>query len=220
MGGRAIPWRLLGVAAAGATAMTAAFAVAETIGPAWLLDPGGWQRGASVGVALATIALLAGDVVLPVPSSVVVMASGAVFGLTLGAVIAGTGLLAGTALGYAIGRSARPWATRMLGDADAAFLASAVAHRGAVAVAATRPLPIVAELTAIAAGTARLPLVRFVVGAGAGSAVTATCFAAVGASGASSSGVVPAVAAAAMWLVGSSIVTIHGTSAPWRARRA
>ncbi|HEX8062328.1 MAG TPA: hypothetical protein VF535_03850, partial [Allosphingosinicella sp.] len=69
-------------------------------------------------LALAILALFAGDVVLPVPSSLVSIAAVALFGWA-GGLLIWIGMSAGCVLGYWLGgRAARPLARRYLGRAE------------------------------------------------------------------------------------------------------
>src|SRR5215203_2087747 len=54
-------------------------------------------------VAGAVFALLALDVFLPVPSSIVSTASGVLLGFTVGSAVVWAGMMAGALLGYAVG---------------------------------------------------------------------------------------------------------------------
>ncbi|MGH3982897.1 MAG: hypothetical protein ACRDST_09520, partial [Pseudonocardiaceae bacterium] len=84
------------------------FLVAEALSVAVLDDPTPWlTRGDVVDGAIGT-ALLIADVVLPVPSSVVMIAYGALFGVVGGASLALVGSLGAAMAGYAIGRCAGP----------------------------------------------------------------------------------------------------------------
>jgi uncharacterized membrane protein YdjX (TVP38/TMEM64 family) len=105
-------------------------------------------------VAMLVVALLAADIVLPVPSSVVGAFAGAALGTALGTAAVWTGLMLGCVLGYWLGRlvpslpnsgpdGANP-RTRALGDA------------GPLMIAATRAVPILAETGIISAGAARM----------------------------------------------------------------
>lgn len=132
--------------------------------------------------ALLIIGLLAGDVVLPVPSSAVNALAGLLFGWALGAALIWLGLSLGCGLGYALGaKGARPLARRVVGDAD---LARAVGRFGPAApatLALTRAVPILAEAGTLAAGAAGMPLGAFLRVTGLANAGVAIVYAGVGA---------------------------------------
>ena len=165
------------------------FALAEAAGVPWLTGPGPWlDQGGWIAAAVG-IGLLVGDVVLPVPSTVVMIAHGALFGVALGTLCSLAGCLGATLLGFAIGRSSiRLGGGRLferLVPADERRRADALLSRwGALAVLVTRPLPIVAETVAILAGASSMGLGTVVLAALAGSLPAALLFAVTGATAA------------------------------------
>jgi uncharacterized membrane protein YdjX (TVP38/TMEM64 family) len=91
-------------------------------------------------------ALLWLDLVLPLPSSLLMIANGALFGITAGASVSVAGCLAASLTGFWLGRRGSRW---MGADANAAAW---IQRWGVLAVALTRPVPILAESVAVAAG--------------------------------------------------------------------
>jgi len=136
--------------------------------------------------ALLIVGLLAGDVVLPVPSSAVNALAGLLFGWAFGAALIWLGLSLGCALGYALGyalgaKGARPLARRVLGDTD---LARAVGRFGPAApatLALTRAVPVLAEAGTLAAGAAGMPVGAFLRVTSLANAGVAIVYAGVGA---------------------------------------
>jgi uncharacterized membrane protein YdjX (TVP38/TMEM64 family) len=180
-----------------AAVMLALFGLAEALGIDLLVSPERYLAGPA-GTALA-VGLLIADIVLPVPSSLVMAWLGATHGL--GAAISG----------YALGRLGKRAADRALGDASMAYARRWLDAWGMVAVAASRPMPIAAETIAIMAGaTARMGVARFVIAAVLGIAPIAILYAAAGASavglggGAAVFGVAMAMGGGA-WLIGRSL---------------
>jgi uncharacterized membrane protein YdjX (TVP38/TMEM64 family) len=112
-------------------------------------------------VALAIFSLLALDVLLPVPSSIVSTAAGVLLGLVTGAAVVWIGMMAGSLLGYTIG-SRGSGAARKLVGAEGLERAAALADRyGDVTLVVCRPIPVLAEATVVFAGLVRAPLSRF-----------------------------------------------------------
>ena len=111
--------------------------------------------------ALAIGGLLALDVFLPVPSSIVSTAAGVLLGLALGAAVVWIGMMAGCVVGYFVGVHSAPLARRLVG-ADGLARAAELANRhGVWAVVLCRPVPVLAEATVVFAGLVRAPLGRF-----------------------------------------------------------
>src|SRR5918999_2833396 len=65
-------------------------------------------------VAAAVLGLLAFDVFLPVPSSIVSTAAGVFLGFGVGAAIVWTGMMAGCVIGYAVGARGSAAARRLV----------------------------------------------------------------------------------------------------------
>lgn len=184
------------------------FVVAELLGAAALSDPAGWGSPGSVVAAMAGIGLLVADVVLPVPSSVVMVAQGALFGVVLGTVFALLGAVGAAVAGYGLGRGgAAPVLRAVCAGADRARADQLVQKWGLLAVAATRPVPLLAETVAVAVGASSLGLVRTVVAAAVGSLPGAVLYAMAGALGAGTPSALVVFAcvmvlAAGLWLIG------------------
>lgn len=138
-------------------------------------------------LALGLAALLAGDVLLPVPSSLVSTAAGVRFGVGGGAVVSVAGLTAGCALGYALGRRlGRPAAERAAGPRGLEGLERASARWGAAVLVACRAVPVLAEASVILAGVGRVPVGRFLALTGLANLGLAIAYAWVGAEAATS----------------------------------
>jgi uncharacterized membrane protein YdjX (TVP38/TMEM64 family) len=101
-------------------------------------------------------AILAADVVLPIPSSLVMAWCGAKLGFLGGAAAVWAGLTAGACLGYLIGLTGG-WAAlaRLAGGADAAVVADVVRRHAGWALAVFRAVPVLAEISVVMTGVAR-----------------------------------------------------------------
>lgn len=144
---------------------------------AWLENTGGWAWAAG-------LLLLAGDLVLPVPGTVVISALGYVYGILLGGLIASAGLVAAGVSGYAAGRLlGEDFARRWLGNRDYDKGHRLFASRGGWVVAMSRALPILPEVISCAAGMLRMPFGPFVAALVCGSVPMGFLFAAIGAAG-------------------------------------
>lgn len=108
-------------------------------------------------------ALLLFDILLPVPSSVVGTLVGARLGLVTGFAAVWCGLMAGQTLGYLFGRFALKRVRGELPEVPTLLI-----------VFLTRPVPVLAEAMAFAAGASAMSLPRFVAVCGAGNVVYAS----------------------------------------------
>lgn len=153
-----------------------------------------WLADAGAGSALLIVALLMADVFLPVPSSLVMVLSGAAFGVVWGSMLALTGSLAGEWLGFElVRRYGRAAASRLVSDAELQRLNGFFEQHGAAAVVVTRPLPIVMETMSIVAGLSRMTRTTFVLASLVGTAPIVVAYAYAGAVARQIGSLVPAV---------------------------
>jgi uncharacterized membrane protein YdjX (TVP38/TMEM64 family) len=127
--------------------------------------------------AAAGVALLIADVVLPVPSSAIMFAFGAAFGLWGGAALSMIGAVGASLAGFALGRGGREVVRRFVRDDEYDRAAALLDRWGTLALIATRPVPILAETVAILAGASRTGWGRMTATAVLGSAVPAILYA-------------------------------------------
>ncbi len=108
-----------------------------------------WIPESGLAAAAVIVLVLAGDTVLPIPATLVMLGSGATLGPVTGSIVNMVGLAIGAALGYGLGhRLSR-------GGRDDA------PEQPLWTVAATRGLPLLSESVAISAGMLRSPFRRF-----------------------------------------------------------
>src|SRR5262249_55067225 len=116
------------------------------------------QPGNAATVALTLAALLASDIVLPIPSSLVSTAPGALLGFVPGTITSWAGLTVGSVIGFALGKTSAP---RWLGAEDRARLENARTKYGDWIVIVFRPVPVLAEASCVFAGASVMPFGRF-----------------------------------------------------------
>jgi uncharacterized membrane protein YdjX (TVP38/TMEM64 family) len=113
-------------------------------------------------VALATVALLSTDVLLPIPSSVVSTVAGAQLGIVGATLASWLGMTFGAAFGFALAKwCGRPLAERFSSSDDLDRLDALAGRYGAWILIVTRALPILAEAAVLLMGTTRLSWRRF-----------------------------------------------------------
>ena len=116
-----------------------------------------WVTHAGAGSAALVIGLLASDILLPIPSSLVMILSGVAFGVLWGSVVALVGSIGGEWLGFeVVRRYGRRASARIVGDDEIERLARVFARHGAAAVVVTRALPVVMETMSVVAGLSRM----------------------------------------------------------------
>lgn len=161
------PRRLLGVVVVALLIPIVPFlVVGELPGERWLsaMDTNAWLFGATGG------GLLAADVLLPIPSSIVGTLLGARLGLLFGLLWCWGGLLLGNLVGYAAGRLLL-----------ARFGTTLSTTPTALVLFASRPVPVLAEAITFTAGASRMNLFPFLFTAAAGDLLYALALTANGA---------------------------------------
>lgn len=147
--------------------------------------------------ALAGVALLVADIVIPVPSTFVITGLGAILGPVLGMLVAAIGLTLGCLCGYALGRTlGHRFAERAIGQEDLDYLRDQLARRGALVLALCRPVPVLAEASVIVAGLSGLAAKKVLAVTSLANVGVATVYATLGAGADSSLGFAMALGAA------------------------
>jgi uncharacterized membrane protein YdjX (TVP38/TMEM64 family) len=119
-------------------------------------DPRYLMQARSVGAASVGITLLIADVFLPVPSSLIMIANGAVFGVILGTLLSLLGSLGAGLLGFFIGKRGGSLLARLVPPEERLQADRLLEKWGNLAIIVTRPVPLLAETTAIVAGTSTM----------------------------------------------------------------
>lgn len=134
---------------------------------------------------VAGIALLVGDLVLPIPASGVMAALGIVYGPWLGGLIGAAGSFLSGSLGYLfcrrLGRQAALW---LVGERDLRRGTELADRHGGWLVAASRALPLLPETVACAAGLVRMRPTTFFAALACGALPMGVAFATLGSLGA------------------------------------
>lgn len=152
-----------------AALMLVVFAVFEGTGAAaWIAlpAPGTVSAGAAAAIGFSLLVL---DVFLPVPSSVVMVAHGALCGWLFGTSLSTAGATAAALLGWAVGRSARDLFRRLVHPDEHERASALLRRHGVLAIAVSRPIPILAETVALVAGASGVSAPRVLVASALGS---------------------------------------------------
>ena len=189
------PWRTLGLLAAVLVAVIVPFLLFGASVNAWadrLIAQAESHRLAAG--ALLTL-LLASDILVPVPSSLVSTACGMALGWGLGTCASFVGMTLTSVAGYLLGRYASAPAERLIGAGDAAFLRRFHARHGLWLLLALRPVPVLAEASVVFAGLSRQPWLPVLAVAAGGNLAVSAVYAAVGVWGTLSDSFLPAFGA-------------------------
>ncbi len=154
------PWRLIGLGILLVLAIVVPFAIFGGKIERWTDQFLETSAGHPRAVAAVLGGLLAGDILLPVPSSLVSTACGRSLGFVGGTLVSFAGMTVSAVLGYLLGWSASGLARRGLRASDLETLALLHGRWGVWMLAAVRPVPVLAEASVLFAGLARLPWPR------------------------------------------------------------
>ena len=160
---------------------TMLFVIVEALGVPLLSDPTPWMKHGGVLAACIGVGLLIADVLLPVPSSIVMVAHGALFGVLWGTVLSLIGSVGAAVFGFAIGRRGGRLLERAVTPAERARASSILTRWGTLAIIVTRPVPLLAETVAIMAGASSMSWRAVVLASIAGSLPPALLYALTGA---------------------------------------
>lgn len=109
-------------------------------------------------VAGLVVGLLATDVLLPVPSSVVSAFAGSVLGFAAATAVSWTGMTLGAAAAFALARLlGRPAALSLAGAEDLDRVDRLSRRYGPLALVLARPVPVLAEASVLFLGATRVP---------------------------------------------------------------
>ncbi len=184
--GRAV-WRWVGLTLAVLLAIIVPFVLLEAQITAWTTAAFEAARGQPWLGGGIIVALLAGDVILPVPSSVVSAFAGALLGWKLAALVIWSGMTIGCAFGYWLGASAgRGVAMRVVGAGELDRARRLFDNIGPVALIITRAVPVLAEAGTLAAGAAGMPFWLFMLATAVANIGVALAYAGLGAAAVSS----------------------------------
>ncbi|HYR09332.1 MAG TPA: VTT domain-containing protein [Longimicrobium sp.] len=143
-----------------------------------------WMGRGGAAAAAVGVSLLIVDVALPVPSSGVMMLHGVLFGLWTGAALSLIGAMGAAAVGFALGRAGNGWIRRLVTPEEHDRAGRLLERWGALAIVASRPVPMLAETVMILAGASPMPWGRAMLAALLGTIPAALAYAAVGAAAA------------------------------------
>lgn len=156
------------------------FAVFHEQIDAWTSDLLRQPHGSAAWLAGLIIVLLAVDILLPVPSSVLSTGAGYLLGFVPGLLVSFIGMTLGILLGYWLGQRAQrvlPW----LDAATTEWLERFFRRRGHWAIALARPVPVLAETSVVFAGMSRMPALAFLSVAAAANLGISLAYAGIGA---------------------------------------
>lgn len=158
-----------------------AFLAAEALGVPLLTDPAPAMSAATPAAAAVGVGLLLADVLLPVPASAVMIGHGLLFGAVAGAALSLVGGVGATLLAFLIGRRSRRLVRRLVGEREQQRADRFLARHGLLALVVTRPVPMIAEIVAMAAGASTVSWRRATLAAVLGTLPAAVVYAVAGA---------------------------------------
>jgi uncharacterized membrane protein YdjX (TVP38/TMEM64 family) len=104
-------------------------------------------------LAFISVLLLGIDVILPIPSSFVMISNGVLFGFVAGGMLSVAGGLISSMVGYYIGSKGNQLARKFSSETDEAKARVFLEKYGSIAIIASRPIPVLAESVSIISGT-------------------------------------------------------------------
>ncbi len=145
-----------------------------------LTDPAAWLQRSGPLAAIASVGFLVVDVVLPVPSSLIMIANGALYGVVGGTLLSVIGAMGAATVGFALGRRGEALLDRFVSPAEQAQGDKLLHRWGTLAILVTRPVPLLGETVMIMAGASTLGWKPAMLAACAGSLPNALIYALAG----------------------------------------
>lgn len=161
--------------------ITISFLIVSAMQISFLEDPSKLMGSGGVATAAFGIFLLIADVVLPVPSSLIMIANGAFFGLTIGMLLSIVGGVGASIVGYLLGRSGSSYINRIVSESDRNKATSLMNKYGMMALIVSRSIPVVSETMSIIAGMTNVHPWRMVIASFLGIIPAAAIYAITGA---------------------------------------
>ena len=162
------------------------FLIVEQLNLPILTEPRYLMETKSISTAVVGVALLTLDVFLPVPSSLIMIANGALFGIALGSLLSLVGNLNAALIGFFIGRrGGGALLDQFISRSQRAQANRLLEKWGLLAIIVTRPIPLLAETTVIMAGTSQISWQRMALASLAGALPASLLYALTGATAAS-----------------------------------
>ena len=161
------------------------FLLVEQLNLPILTDPSYLMETKSISSAIASVVLLTVDIFLPVPSSLIMIANGALFGIVIGSLLSLVGNLSAAVIGFFIGRRGGSLLERLLSRSQRVQANRLLEKWGLLAIIVTRPIPLLAETTVIVAGTSEISWSKMALATFAGSLPASLLYALTGATAAS-----------------------------------
>ncbi len=128
------------------------FLLVEAWGVSLLSDPSEWIGRGGLLAASVGGGLLMADIFIPVPSSIIMVAHGAVFGLWGGFMLSLVASVIGWMIGWWLGKKGSVWMDRVVSPTEREKARQYMLRYGMLAIVLSRMLPIVAETVAIMTG--------------------------------------------------------------------
>ncbi len=163
-----------------ATLILISFVLVEALGVPLLTDPSEDIRAGGWIAALIGGGLLLADVFIPIPSSVIMIAHGAAFGVLGGFLLSFAASVGGAMIGWWVGRKGSPVMNRIVTPRERRQANAFILRYGLLAIIVSRLLPIVAETVAIMAGTTDIGWKRMLVATSVGAVPPALIYAIAG----------------------------------------
>jgi uncharacterized membrane protein YdjX (TVP38/TMEM64 family) len=139
------------------------------------------QSPASLAVySVFSFFFLMSDIVLPVPSSMIMILNGKVLGVFYGTMLSLLSGLFSSCLGFYLGRRSNNLLSRFFSRQDVEEGNSFVARYGSMAIAFSKAIPVLSESVSFVSGTTAISLKNFLLYSFAGHAVVAILYAYVG----------------------------------------
>ena len=127
--------------------------------------------------SLLSFAVLSSDIILPVPSSLVMILNGKVLGIVLGSLVSLAATQLSSMIGFYLGRKSSPLADRLFSTRDKQISNHLFDRFGNLAIVVSKSIPVISEAVSIMSGTTSLTYRQFFVYSVVGNAIISVVYA-------------------------------------------
>lgn len=124
--------------------------------------------------------ILTSDIILPVPSSLVMILNGKVLGVISGTIVSLTSGVISSSIGFYLGRKSNPFINKLFNKNDQQISHDLIKNFGNITITISKALPIISEAVSIVSGTTLLSFKTFFVYSVAGHLIVSVIYAFVG----------------------------------------
>jgi len=138
------------------------------------------SRASILGYAILSSLFLISDILLPIPSSLIMILNGKILGIMMGTVVSLLSGLVSSTIGFFLGRISSPVVDKYFSESERRSGNDLISRFGSAAIIISRALPVLSEAVSVVAGTTTIEFRQFLIGSAVGHLIVSLGYAAMG----------------------------------------